>query len=122
MKGYSSASARLAAADERIYRALAEAFERHATKDPGMRGILKRASVVCHPESELQKEIAMDTEQFSPPYTSVTCGGSSASGAHEHSPTARRTQDTIPNVTKSTDQNTGTGDVTREVRTGLRRM
>ena len=50
---------------ESINRALAEAVERHATKDPGMRGILKRASVVCHPESEPQKKIALDTEQDS---------------------------------------------------------
>ena len=38
-------------------------LKRHATKDPGTRGILKRASVVCHPESESQKKIAMDAEQ-----------------------------------------------------------
>ena len=97
-------------------RALAEAVERQATKDPGMRGTLTRACVVCHPESEPQKKIALDTQQSSP---SVTFGGSSASGAHEQSLTARRTHDTIPSVTTSTDQNTGTGDVTREVRTGL---
>ena len=42
----------MAAADERINRALADAGERHATKNPGMRGILKRASVVCYPKSE----------------------------------------------------------------------
>ena len=79
LKGDSSASARLSAADERINRAV----ERHATKDPGMRSILKRDSVVCHPESELQRKIALDTEQ------------------------------------DSTPQNTSTGDVRREVRTGL---
>ena len=39
LKRDSSGSARLAAADERINRALADAVERHATKDPGMRGI-----------------------------------------------------------------------------------
>ena len=61
---------------ESINRALAEAVERHATKDPGMRGILKRASVVCHPESEPQKKIALDTEQDSP-HPSVSNGGSS---------------------------------------------
>ena len=33
LKGDSSGSARLAAADERIHRALADAVERHATKD-----------------------------------------------------------------------------------------
>ena len=31
---------------------------------------------------------------------------------------SRRTHDTIPGVTTSTDQNTGTGDVSREERTG----
>ena len=69
-----------------------------------MRGILKRASVVCHPESEPQKKIALDTEQDSTPNPSVCCGGCSESG-------------TRPSTTKGTDQNTGTGDVTREVRT-----
>ena len=72
-------------------------------KDPGVRGILKRASVVCYPESEPQKNIALDTEQDSTPRPSVSYGGSSASGAK-------------PSVTTSTDQNTGIGDVTREVR------
>ena len=98
-------SARLAAADERINRAQADAVERHATKDPGMRCILMRANVVCHPESEPQKKIALDTEQDSTPHLSVPYGGSSASGAQ-------------PSITTSTDQNTRTGDVTREARTG----
>ena len=62
LKGDSSGSAQLAAADERINRAQADANERHATKDPGMRGILMRATVVCHPKSEPQKKIALDTE------------------------------------------------------------
>ena len=31
--------------------------ERHATKDPGMRGILKRASVVCCPESNVRRKL-----------------------------------------------------------------
>ena len=105
MKGDSSGSARLAAADERINRAQADAVERHATKDPGMRGILMRANVVCHPESEPQKKIALDTEQDLTPHPSVSYGGSSASGAQ-------------PSITTSTDQNTRTGDVTREARTG----
>ena len=56
-KGDSSGSARLAAADERMNRVLGDAVERHATKDPGVRGILKRASVVCHPESESRREL-----------------------------------------------------------------
>ena len=70
-----------------------------------MRCIRKRTSVVCHPEPEPQEKIALDTEQDSTPHPSVAYGGSSASGAQ-------------PSVTKSTDQNTSTGDVTRDVRTG----
>ena len=57
LKGDSVGAARLAAADERITLALADAVERHTTKDPGVRGILKRASVVRHPQSEPQKKI-----------------------------------------------------------------
>ena len=60
-------AARLAAGDERINRALAGAVERHAAKDPGVRGTQKRASATCHPESEHQKKIALDTEQESTP-------------------------------------------------------
>ena len=45
--------------DERINRALADAVELHATKDPRVRGILKRASVVRRPESESQKRNAL---------------------------------------------------------------
>ena len=98
LKGDSSGSARLAAADDRINRALANAVERHATKDPGMRGILKRASVVCR----LGRKLRKDTEQDSTPYPSVSHGGSSASG-------------TQPSITTSTNQNTGgpTQDVTQ---------
>ena len=61
LKGDSMGAARLAAADERISRALADAVERHAAKDPGVRGILKRTSATCHPESESQKKVALDT-------------------------------------------------------------
>ena len=68
-----------------------------ATKDPGVRGILKRASVVCHPESESQKKIAMDAEQDPTTHPSVSHGGSSASG-------------TRPSITTSADLNT---DMTR---------
>ena len=64
LKGDPSGSTRLAAADERINRALADAVERHAAKDPGVRGILKRASTACHPESESQKKIALDTARL----------------------------------------------------------
>ena len=102
LKGDPVGSARLAAADERTNRALADAVERHATKDPGVRGILKWASVVCHPESESQKKIAMDTEQDPTPHPLVSHGGSSASG-------------TRPSITTSADLNT---DMTREVRVG----
>ena len=67
LKGDSKGAARLAAADERINRALADAVDKHAAKDLGVRGILKRTSVTCHPESESQKKIALDTEQESTP-------------------------------------------------------
>ena len=90
-------SSRKAAADARINRALAAAVESHATKHPGVRGILKRASVVSSPESKPQKKIALDTEQDSTPHPSVSYGGSSASGAP-------------PSATTSTDQNS-TSDV-----------
>ena len=63
LKGDPVGSARLAAADERINRALADAVERRAIKDPGVRGVLKRSSVAFHPESESQKRVALDTEQ-----------------------------------------------------------
>ena len=63
LKGDSVGAARLAAPDERINRALADEVERHAAKDPGVGGTLKRTSATCHPESESQKKIALDTEQ-----------------------------------------------------------
>ena len=69
LKGDSARSARLAATDERINRVLAAAVARHATYDPGVRGILKRASGAHHPESEPQKKIALDIEQNLAPHT-----------------------------------------------------
>ena len=56
LKGDPVGSARLAAADERINRALADAVERHATKDPGVRGILKKSNVTPsqNPRRELR--------------------------------------------------------------------
>ena len=66
-----------------------------------MRGILKRAGVVCHHQSEPQKKVALDIEQDSTPHPSVANGGSPASS-------------TQPSVTTSTDKNTSMGDVTRE--------
>ena len=75
LKGDLVGSARLAAADERINRALADAVERHATKDPALRGILKRSSVACHPGSEFQKRVAIDTEQAPTPTTSCLIRG-----------------------------------------------
>ena len=71
--------------------ALFEAVEGHATTDPGMRDIL---------ESTEENHRAPAGA-----HRSVSYGGSPASGAQ-------------PSVTTSTDQNAGTGDVTREVRTG----
>ena len=103
LRGDSAGSTRLAATDERINRALADAVERHATKDPGVRSILKRASAVSHPESEPQKKIALDTEQEPTPRPSVSHGGSSASGTRH-------------NTTMRTDQSTHTSDTTRETR------
>ena len=93
-------AARLAAADERINRAVADAVERHAAKDLGVRGTLKRASATCHPESESQKKIALDTEQESTPRPSVSHGGSSAFGAR-------------PSTATRTAQDADTSDVTR---------
>ena len=95
LKGDPAGSARLAEADERTKCAV----ERHATKDPGVRGILKRASVVCHPESESQKRFALDTEQDPTPHPRVSYEGSSALGAR-------------PSATTSSDQG-GTSDAAR---------
>ena len=100
LKGNPAGSARLAAADERINRALADAVERHATKDPGVRGILKRSSVACHPESESQKRVALDTEHDPTSQPRVSYGGSSASGVR-------------PSAITIADQGTGTSDVAR---------
>ena len=52
LKGDSMGAARLAAADERINRALADAMERHAAKDHGVRRILKRGQ--CHLSSRVR--------------------------------------------------------------------
>ena len=74
LRGDSSGSARLAAAGERINRALADAVERNAPKDPGTRGMLKRASVVCYPWSEppyLRKKIPLDTAGFATTHFSL---------------------------------------------------
>ena len=94
MKGDSAGCARLAAADERINRALADAVEKHAAKDPGVRAILKRT------ESESLKKIALDTGQESTPRSSVSYGGSFASG-------------TRPSTATRTAQDADTSDVTR---------
>ena len=75
--GDSVGAARLAAADERINRALADAVERHADKEPGVRGILKRASATCHPKSESHERVAPNTEQDSTPQPPVSNGESS---------------------------------------------
>ena len=57
LRDFLSGSARLASGDARLNLALADAVERHATKDPETRGILKRSSVVCHRESEPRKQL-----------------------------------------------------------------
>ena len=57
LKGDSEGAARLAAADERINRALADAVERHAAEDLRVRGTLKRTSTTRHPQSESQKKV-----------------------------------------------------------------
>ena len=67
-------AARLAAADEKINRALADAVERHAAKDPGVKGILKKASATCRPEPESKKKIALDTEQEPTPRSTASHG------------------------------------------------
>ena len=93
LKGDSVGFARLAAGDERISRALLDAVERHVTKDPGTRGLLKRASVVCHPESEPQKKIALDTGLDATPFSlmwriiSIRCA---TQHHHKHRPEHRR--------------------------------
>ena len=87
-RGDSSGSARLAAADERINRALTDAVERHATKDPVTRGILKKAGVVCHPESEHQQKCALDPEQDFATTHSSLLRRSSGSGADPATPQA----------------------------------
>ena len=102
LKGDSAGSARLAAANERPSRALADAVERHATKDPGAKGILKRASVVCHPESEPQKQTALDTEQDSTPHPSVSHGGSSVSSARPSAATRTPQDAEMSDVTRGT--------------------
>ena len=63
------------------------------------------ASVVWHPESEPQKNIALDTEKDLPPHTPISYRGSPGSGMR-------------PSDTAGNDPNTGTGDVTEEERTG----
>ena len=51
LKGDSVGAARLAAADERINRVLADAVERHAAKDPGVRGHTEEGQ--CHLSSRV---------------------------------------------------------------------
>ena len=70
------------------------------TKDPGVRGILKRSSVACHTESESQKRVALDTQQDPTPQPRVSYRGPSASGVR-------------PSAITIADQGTGTSDVAR---------
>ena len=67
LRGDPSGSARMAVAEERINRGLADAVEQQATKDPETRGMLVEASVACHPESEPQKENCAATALSSHP-------------------------------------------------------
>ena len=99
LKGDAMGAARLAAADERINRAAADAVEGHAVKDLGVRGTLKRAT--CRPESESQKKIALDTEQES----TVLYGGSSTSGDQNAS---------TSDATRANNEEHVGGDVTME--------
>ena len=104
-KGGSSGSARLAAADERINRALADAVERHATNNPGMRGILKRDQ--CRLSSRVRVSEKLHWTQSRTRHHALQ----SHTEDHQH-------QVHNPGLTTSTDRNTGTSDATREVRTG----
>ena len=82
---------RTTACDYRTNRAVADAVERLEQGSSNERhGILKRVSVVCHPESEPQKKIASDTGHDSTPYPSISYTSC---------------------TTISTDQSTGTDDV-----------
>ena len=83
------------------------AVERHAAKDPGVRGKLKRASAACHPESESQKKIAL--------VPSVSYAGSSASGTRPCI-TARTAQDTDgPELAQGEIQPSRSGDTGDDV-------
>ena len=75
--GDSVGAARLAAADDRINRVLADAVERHATTDPGVTGILKRVI----PNRRLRRKLCWTQSRDFTPHPSVSYGGSSASGA-----------------------------------------
>ena len=100
LKGDSAGSARLAAADERINRALADAVERHAAKDPGVKGILKRVSAACHPKSESQKESCIGHR-----------AGIDATPPHSHAEDHQHRYTTKHH--KETAQDTDTSDVSR---------
>ena len=107
LRGNSSGSAGLAAADERINRALADAVERHATKDPGTRGISEGRPVSSVIPSRSPRRKLHWTQTITCRHTlqSVSSGGSLGTGAR-------------PSETASNDPNTVTGVVTGEERTG----
>ena len=104
-------SARLAAAGERINPALADAVERYATKDKRMRGTLKRASVVCYPESEPQKRIALDTEQDSTPRLQSHTEDPQHQARNPASPQALTWSGPAPDVTRASGEDRAGGDV-----------
>ena len=107
----------MAAADERINRALALTLERHASRDPGSRGTLKRTNVVCHPGSQPQKVIALGTEQAALQRTPVRYRSSSP-GTHDSTPTDAGTRDMTHGVTTNKGAYPNTIEVTRGVETG----
>ena len=86
LRGDSAGSTRLAATDERINRALADAVERHATRDPGVRSILKRASTVSRDATrETRGEPAQGVTQVSNGADVVMEGDSVGESSLEHS-------------------------------------
>ena len=86
LKGDPLGSARLAAADEGINRALAHAVERHATEDPQSERPTEEEPVssVTPSQSVSHKRIALDTEQDPTPQPRVSIRGISR---HQLSPT-----------------------------------
>ena len=110
------AAARLVAADERINRALAEALEPHASRDPGSREVLKSTSAACHPESQPQKKIALYTEQNTHCNALLSHTVDRRPQAHLlHHPADAGTRDLTHSVTTKKGPDTSTNETTRVV-------